>query len=455
MKKIIYSLATFLSLSGLITCIFFKTNYYTFNSSNVKKNIEYLSSEDLKGRLSGSSENERVANEIESLFKSLNLKPLGENYKQSFNVKAPIYIGDTPTLKLLAGESIVQEFKLGDEFKEDMLNFKTTYVQLTKSDKYEIYKSGIAFHKGNDTYFFTTNLDKEHSFRSSFWNEAPYSFVIEINLDTFNAILDGIRMGYTLDVSLPYKVEERTIYNICGMIEGTSNDLPPLIFTAHFDHLGADSLGNIYCGALDNASGTAFLLELAKTFSTLKLPERDIIFVALNAEEFGLLGSKEFADKYRDELKGAEVINFDMIGCEDYPLTLMSSVSNTDKTTPLMDSLTDICSKFDIKNKITYQDSSDHSSFCNYGFDSLTLSHANTTNIHTPKDTADKISTSAISKVYELIECKTIDYAYNNIILIFYNSKTLIFFALTSIGLLLIGLAKLKHIIIKDENLAT
>ena len=63
-----------------------------------------------------------------------------------------------------------------------------------------------------------------------------------------------------------------------------------------------------------------------------------------------------------------------MIGCEDYPITMMSSASNLDKTTPLIDSLTEICYNFDIENKVTYQDSSDHASFCNDGFDSLTLS---------------------------------------------------------------------------------
>ena len=446
MKKFIYSLATILSLFGLITCIFLKSSYYNFNSLNVKKNIEYLSSEELKGRLSGSSENERVANEISALFKNLNLKPLGEEYKQSFNVKAPVYTSGSPTLKLLAGESIIKEFKLGDEFKEDMLNFKTTAVQLSKNDKYEIYTNGICFNKENETYFFTTNLNKEHSFRSSFWCDAPYSFVIEINLDTFNTILDGIRRGYTLDVTLPYKIEEKTIYNVCGMIEGTSKELPPLIFTAHFDHVGTDSIGNVYYGALDNASGTSFMLELAKTFSTLRLPKRDIIFVALNAEEFGLLGSKEFANKYKDELNGAEVINFDMVGCENYPITLMTSASNTDKTTPLIDSLNEICSDLDIESKVIYKDSSDHASFCNSGFDSLTVSHSNTKDIHTPNDTADKISTVAIDKVYSVIECKTLDYAYNNVILIFYNSTTLIVFAITSIFLLLIGLSKLKNI---------
>lgn len=452
MKKIIYSTATLLSLFGLIVCIFFKSNYYNFDPSNVKKNITYLSSEELKGRLAGSSENERIANEIESVFKNLKLKPLGEEYKQGFNVKSPIYTGGTPTLKLLNEDEVVKDFRLGDEFKEDMLNFRETYVQFTKDDKYDIYTGGIAFHKGKEVYFFSVNLNKEYSFRSSFWSDAPYSFVIEINLDTFNSILDGIRNGYTLDVSLPYKVEEKTIYNVCGMIEGTSKDLPPLILTAHFDHLGADSLGTVYSGALDNASGTAFILELAKTFSSLRLPKRDIIFVALNAEEFGLLGSKTFGDKYKDELKGSEIINFDMIGCEDYPITIMCSAANANKSTPLIDSLTEICSTLDIKTKVTYQDSSDHASFCNDGFDSLTLSHSNMTNIHTPKDTVDRISTRGISQVYELVECKTIDYAYNDLILIFYNSKTLILFAITSIALLLIGLIQLRNKTLKDKQ---
>ena len=97
-----------------------------------------------------------------------------------------------------------------------------------------------------------------------------------------------------------------------------------------------------------------------------------------------------------------------MIGCEDYPITMMSSASNLDKTTPLIDSLTEICYNFDIENKVTYQDSSDHASFCNDGFDSLTLSHSNTSNIHTPNDTVDKISTKGISQVYEVVECKNI-----------------------------------------------
>ena len=72
-------------------------------------------------------------------------------------------------------------------------------------------------------------------------------------------------------------------------------------YTAHWDHLGRDSSlagDQIYNGALDNASGTAALLEIAGAFA--KLPERaprSLLFVAVTAEEQGLLGAKWYAEQ--------------------------------------------------------------------------------------------------------------------------------------------------------------
>ena len=75
-------------------------------------------------------------------------------------------------------------------------------------------------------------------------------------------------------------------------LKETDKSLSPLIITAHFDHLGTRWLGNKYGGALDNASGTSFILNYKEAFPPYAKPERDIIFVALNAEEFGLLRLK-------------------------------------------------------------------------------------------------------------------------------------------------------------------
>jgi Zn-dependent M28 family amino/carboxypeptidase len=89
-------------------------------------------------------------------------------------------------------------------------------------------------------------------------------------------------------------------YNVIGKITGSKRPDEVIIYTAHWDHLGIgrpDETGDsIYNGALDNASGTAALLELARAFKSMKTkPERTIILLSVTAEEQGLLGSAYYA----------------------------------------------------------------------------------------------------------------------------------------------------------------
>lgn len=121
--------------------------------------------------------------------------------------------------------------------------------------------------------------------------ELRFDLVIALSSKGYNKIIDALKNGKTLTTYIPFKNADKKLVNIQGIIEGSDQSLAPLILTAHFDHLGSDSQNNIYYGALDNASGTSFLLELANTLSTFGKPKRSIIFVALNAEELGLKGS--------------------------------------------------------------------------------------------------------------------------------------------------------------------
>jgi Zn-dependent M28 family amino/carboxypeptidase len=109
-----------------------------------------------------------------------------------------------------------------------------------------------------------------------------------------------------------------------------------IVFTAHWDHLGVgrDVLGDtIYNGAADNATGCGLLLELARAWSAqLQKPKRSAIFLAVTAEEKGLLGSKYYVRNPLVPLgKTALNLNFDMI----LPLGVPESVvvNGADRTT--------------------------------------------------------------------------------------------------------------------------
>ena len=436
MKKLLYLIFTVLSLLGLATSLFLKGSYYEFNSSNVKNNIEYLSSKDFKGRLAGSEENERITNEIASTFKEYKLHPLGEDFKENFTIMAPTPNENKCSLRLLKGSSVIKDFTLGTDFKEDLLNFRESSMTFSKEDRIDIYPKSFSIFKDNIEYVFKVSFDKTFAFRSSFNENSNFGFLILINTSTFNEILNSIREGNTLDVKLPYSVEPKEVSNVTAMIKGYNSELPPLILTAHFDHIGTDSLDNVYYGALDNASGASFMLEVCRSFSTLKVPKRDIIFVALNGEELGLLGSKEFASKYKNSLEGAQVINLDMIGVDNTPITFMSGMNCENKPSNLLESLEKICTDKDIPYVEAYKNASDHASFIYCGFDSLTISHSDLSNIHSPKDTQEKISSTSIDITYSLVKNKIIDYAYTDSLLILYDSKAIIFFTILSFTLI-------------------
>jgi hypothetical protein len=88
--------------------------------------------------------------------------------------------------------------------------------------------------------------------------------------------------------------------NVVGLLPGTDKAGEYVVISAHLDHVGVgkpDAAGDkIYNGAMDNAVGTASMLEVAKRFQTAgKAPRRSILFVAVTAEEQGLVGSEYFA----------------------------------------------------------------------------------------------------------------------------------------------------------------
>jgi Zn-dependent M28 family amino/carboxypeptidase len=87
--------------------------------------------------------------------------------------------------------------------------------------------------------------------------------------------------------------------NVVAILEGSDLRNEYVVYTAHWDHLGRDTTAKgdqIFNGALDNASGTSVLLNIAKAFKALPAPpKRSVVFLAVTAEEKGLLGAKFYA----------------------------------------------------------------------------------------------------------------------------------------------------------------
>ncbi|HYZ47623.1 MAG TPA: M28 family metallopeptidase [Sphingomonas sp.] len=118
--------------------------------------------------------------------------------------------------------------------------------------------------------------------------------------------------------SADYDVDSEVItsHNVVGILPGAKHPDELVAYSAHWDHLGVgqpDARGDrIYNGAVDNATGIAQLLELARAFSHGPRPERSVLFLAVTAEEKGLLGSEYYAANPLYPLaKTVGVINMD------------------------------------------------------------------------------------------------------------------------------------------------
>jgi Zn-dependent M28 family amino/carboxypeptidase len=122
-----------------------------------------------------------------------------------------------------------------------------------------------------------------------------------------------------LDATATAKTEVITSYNVAGRLKGTKRPDETILYSAHHDHLGIglpDANGDaIYNGALDNATGVSHIIEQARAFAHAPRTERSVVFLAVAAEEKGLLGSAYYAANPLYPLgKTVAVINTDGVG---------------------------------------------------------------------------------------------------------------------------------------------
>ena len=188
-------------------------------------------------------------------------------------------------------------------------------------------------------------------------------------------------------LSANFKVDKSVItsHNIVGRVIGSKHPDQTVIYSAHWDHLGVgqpDATGDrIYNGAVDNATGTAALIEIGRAFAHAPQPERSVVFLNVTAEEKGLLGSEYYATHPLYPLATtAGVINMDAL--DPHGPTRNFTISGNAKLGLLDDLVTD-AKQFnmvytpDPKPEAGYFFRSDHFSFAKRGVPAVSFGSGN------------------------------------------------------------------------------
>jgi Zn-dependent M28 family amino/carboxypeptidase len=147
-----------------------------------------------------------------------------------------------------------------------------------------------------------------------------------------------IPLGIRIRANIPTEIRQIQSSNVIAKVEGSDPRLKSeaVIFTAHWDHLGIGPAVNgdsIYNGAVDNATGCAMIIEMARAWAALEhKPKRSAIFMAVTAEEAGLRGSEYYAEHPVIPLaKTALDLNFDAFA--PFGRTKDISVTGAERTT--------------------------------------------------------------------------------------------------------------------------
>jgi hypothetical protein len=146
----------------------------------------------------------------------------------------------------------------------------------------------------------------------SLFSHAPLSFERVLN-DAEKSVAHSFPLGVHAVIHTESRQGDLTSSNVVGRLPGTTLARQQVVISAHLDHLGSSGSGPdpIYNGALDNASGIAALIEIARELAAGPRPARSIVFVAFTGEENGGIGSQSYVSRTATNTTVAG-INMDM-----------------------------------------------------------------------------------------------------------------------------------------------
>ncbi len=202
-----------------------------------------------------------------------------------------------------------------------------------------------------------------------------------------------------VDMASPVRFQDVSCVNLIAEWNGDGGDFEPrFAFMAHYDHVGTDQDGNFFPGALDNASGAALVLELARAFAA-DGRKADVAFILTDGEEVGLSGAAHIALAPPFPLYDLTVVNLDMIGSSGG--TPVSVYSNGDRPgLALADELVAVLEAAGLEAVSEYPvPNVDHAPLVGRGAIAATICEYDTAAYHTKRDAPSGLSAAELDAV--------------------------------------------------------
>lgn len=430
MKKIIPII--FLCLSFFIA--------YSQDSSQAREHIKYLSSEELHGRGIAYNGENMAASYLRKQLQQFGVESLGDNYFQSYDLagfalEGSIYCdidgqalasgddyriapfshslnGTYPIIQIpystLLDSKKIDKFKqkYGDQLSRSLIYFDDTKAHFKTEEDKKTYQNTL-LRLEFDNPFHSAGIIKGVA-KMSAWGLSRTHYARESAI--VYMLNDKIKRN-SKKITIQYNNELRdyTHHNVCGIIRGSEHPEEYIVLCAHYDHLGAMGEDIYFPGAHDNASGCAFLLNMAQYFSKNQ-PRHSIVFLFFAGEESGLLGSKHFTENPLIPLNQIRfAINFDLLGGGDDGITLVNSTEGKGKA--LYDKIVAINESEQLIPKIVTRKNtanSDHYFFTQHDVTALFLytMGGKTGAYHDPSDSNENCSLTkfdSISKLFRIL----------------------------------------------------
>ncbi len=365
---------------------------YAQDSTTAREHIKYLSSRELHGRGAAYDGEHQAAEYILKCLEDYGVEPLGEEYlqiyeKPAFAMEGDV-IGKAGGRLLVAGEdfrimpfskSLNDKYRLirispadlidskkindinkkyADILPQSLIYIDNTNVKFKKKKDEEKYKEALAKIKFVSPFKAAGIIEGVDKMPTWGLSETHYKRNLAYIYMKSDIITDKDK---SVEFYYSNKLTEYKHFNVCGMVPGTEFPDQYIVLTCHYDHLGAMGADVYFPGAHDNASGCAFVLNMARYFKEQPC-KYSVVFLFFSGEESGLLGSKHFTENPLIPLENIKyLINFDLLGGGDEGIMLVNSTEG--KGQELYKNLMDINEDLQLVPKIAQRSNaanSDH-----------------------------------------------------------------------------------------------